>query len=218
MEEGGKTEQGWNLDFQDRRDVPMTARRMMGMENAGGSSRAKAVKDVLGRGTTPPGFLADRAETEAVAALKQVLQKGSVVSENNRRTSRDRDLEEFQKFVADGWVLAREPAGMVFQTLFMMWMAGTHVNVFSVMSTVSSGFMVLGRMRDFRKTFRPLESRHPGKAAFLWPAKLMYLLLCLAGLVAVQWNCRRLGFLPTSESDWAGYLEPLAKPSIIALA
>jgi hypothetical protein len=88
--------------------------------------------------------------------------------------------------------------------LFMMWMVGNSVQIFSIMMC---GMLLLNPVRGILSvatTFEKLEDANVN----LWLQKLAFVgaqLLCLGiGL----YKCQSMGLLPTTTSDWLSFLEP----------
>ena len=96
------------------------------------------------------------------------------------------------------WELARSPAQGLPLTMFMMWMAGSGVQIFSIMIT-------------FTSILNPVRAIMASKAAFARFAepgvdtrlpRLAFVALHVAALLVALNKLENMGLLPTHVSDW----------------
>lgn len=88
----------------------------------------------------------------------------------------------------------------------MLYMAAPDVQVFSVMSVVTVGFMQVRGLLGVRRAFRGIVDGCRDVQGRLWAQVSVYALLYALGVTAAALKCGQMGFLPTKESDWVGLL------------
>ena len=139
----------------------------------------------------PPGFAAS-----AVAAREAEETTGAGAVKR-----RDADAAFKQ---AKAWELAKSPAAQLPMMLFMMWMSGNGVQIFSIMIT-------------FTGIMNPVKAIMASGAAFARFAdagvdtrtpRLAFVVLQCGGLLFALNKLDKMGLLPTHASDW----QPSAPP------
>eukprot|EP00245_Coleochaete_scutata_P006169 TRINITY_DN20368_c0_g1_i1.p1 TRINITY_DN20368_c0_g1~~TRINITY_DN20368_c0_g1_i1.p1 ORF type:complete len:175 (-),score=33.33 TRINITY_DN20368_c0_g1_i1:413-937(-) len=150
-------------------------------------STTKEVPDPLGYGKLP-GELEDRGDGR---------QKKEVMEADFKN----------QKAMEFG----QSPFKQVLMMGFMMYMAGTQINLFTIGIVVSGVWQPINALRNLDKSFEPFKDP---RNSLLLP-KLMFVLLQLAALGLCVWKLNALGLLPTHSSDWVSSLSP---PSVIEFA
>ena len=94
-------------------------------------------------------------------------------------------------------------------TLFMFYMTGNNLSIFTIMITVAFLFRPLSELFSINKAFVPFE----GKGVNLFLPKMLYLLLHLVILGAAIYKFSAMGVLPVNAIDWVYLLEYKEKPS-----
>lgn len=133
----------------------------------------------------PPGF--DKAAGREVAARSAGPRGGdanlAVVQQAKQRALVDRATGAFKSI------------GLL---CFMMWMSGSQLHIFSIMSTMSGVFQPLSAILSSGKLFeeedKTLETRKP---------QLLYCGIQLLGLGYALYKLNGMGLLPTHLSDYA---------------
>lgn len=107
---------------------------------------------------------------------------------------------------AASWRLAFVPCRNLLTGAFALFMTGTSVHMFSVMTTVTILFVQVSALSGHHTGFQGLVRNNPELKRKLLPQYLVHLSLCLVGVGGALWQCNRLGFLPTTESDFTAFL------------
>ncbi|GAA6039248.1 hypothetical protein JCM8097_003226 [Rhodosporidiobolus ruineniae] len=120
------------------------------------------------------------------------------------------------------WELALAPAKNVPMQAFMMYMSGSGIQIFSVMSVWFLLKQAVGGIMGVEKAFQPFtvasKTKTPASdappASFL-QQKAVYV-LCQFGLLAVGlWKINSMGLLPKSEADFAPFRSyPIPRPPV----
>ncbi|KAL6046326.1 ER membrane protein complex subunit 4 [Balamuthia mandrillaris] len=141
-------------------------------------------------GVTPPlGFGAD---TDYAGS-------GPSNSARKRLATDKNALRELKKKRA--WELGTSPAKSIFMTMFMVWMTGNSVNIFSIMIAL---FTLINPLKSIFQT-RQAFSRFAELGSDLILPQLAYIGLHLLTLSIGAYKCYNLGVLPT-EADLAAAL------------
>lgn len=192
------------LDLTDRSHVFIPERPSTGV----GSRAAR------GEYASPPGFpagglLAARPARRA-AATESASRKTAAALRADQEVAR---REKMQKDYMAAWSDAFSPGRSLFTSGFMMWMAGNSVHVFSIMSVFTVVFMQFKALFGVFATFKRVVRRNPDLKGRLGGHVVLYLALCLFGVVGALYKCQLLGLLPTEEGDWVALL-PAETPSL----
>jgi len=134
------------------------------------------------------------------ADLPAPLGSDSVISDivNNARQARDIAAMKTKK--AND--LANGQAKSIFFTLFMLWMSGSGINIFSIMITVGTLFTPLKGFLNLNTSFKHLE----GEGVDLLFPKVKYLFFNLVVLGATTYKLQSMGLLPFAAGDWIGLI------------
>lgn len=107
------------------------------------------------------------------------------------------------------WAVAQSPAKSIFMNMFMAWMSGSSIGIFSIMVM---GYMLYGPLQTIASTSATFKAYEDDGVSLALP-KLVYIALNL-GVVAVGlYKAYSLGLLQISDSDWAIYL-PVKAPLV----
>ena len=97
-------------------------------------------------------------------------------------------------------MIAYGPGKSILTTAFMLYMSGTSIQIFSIMSTGMALLNPLKAIASTDATFKKFE----GVDVKL--AKLLFIALHLAQVGVALYNCSRMGLLPVTSADWLSYL------------
>jgi ER membrane protein complex subunit 4 len=100
--------------------------------------------------------------------------------------------------------MATQPGKQMFMTMFMMWMAGSGVHIFSIMIVGMAVWTPIKAVTQVQTYFQAVQSDNLD----LTQAKLIYIALNLAGLGVALYKCFTMGLLPLSSADWVSLVEP----------
>ncbi|MES1917017.1 MAG: hypothetical protein MHM6MM_008780 [Cercozoa sp. M6MM] len=108
-------------------------------------------------------------------------------------TSDDSQLQLRSK---QAMAVARSPLGSLFQTALMLWMAGSSLQIFSIMMIGMALFRPISALFKINQAFRSFD----GSGVDLALPKLVYAALQLAGLGIALYKLHGMGVLPTAAS------------------
>ena len=101
--------------------------------------------------------------------------------------------------------LAWSPGKSLLTTAFMLYMSGTSIQLFSIMTTgmaLMTPAKAIAGIQDTFKEFKKednIDTRLP---------KLLYLGLQLLSLAVALYQCSRMGLLPVTSADWTAFIPP----------
>ena len=101
--------------------------------------------------------------------------------------------------------IAWSPGRGIFQTCFMLWMSGTSIQIFSIMTTGMALFNPLRAIAMTEETFKDFKAEDIGEMDVRLP-KLLFVALQLACLGAALYQCSRMGLLPMTSADWTSFI------------
>ena len=90
----------------------------------------------------------------------------------------------------------------IFSTLLMLYFAGSHL---SIMSVMLCAIMVSGPVKaflGFRSSFKVFDDALPPNDPMLRQSKIVYLLINAGVLAIGVWKIGQLGILPFTEADY----------------
>lgn len=105
---------------------------------------------------------------------------------------------------AKAWETATAPLKNILMIAFMLWMAGSTVQIFSIGILVSALWQPISGIRAISSAF---EAFKDPRVDTLTP-KLVFFLVNMAGLGIGLAKLNSLGLLPTHASDWVSSLPP----------
>jgi len=94
------------------------------------------------------------------------------------------------------WEIATSPAKSILFTVFMLWMSGSGVHIFSLMAVILNFMTPIKGILSTNAVFAKFDD------VSLFFQKLVYILLNGVILACTLYKCSTMGLLPTS-SDWA---------------
>ena len=99
------------------------------------------------------------------------------------------------------WAVAMAPGKQLPMMMFMMWMTGNGLHLFSIMMTGMALWTPVKSTLALNTAFQNI--RVPGREISLAQQKLVYLGCCIAGLCIGAWKLDKMGLLPLTSADWA---------------
>ena len=163
---------GWQFDLVDGRDSKLIPAPSSSSSSSSSTSTALDLK--------PFGFgveVSTSDEEETVSAEKETAAKSK-----------------------QAMALALSPGKSILTTAFMLYMSGTSIQIFSIMSTGMALLNPLKAVASTEATFRKFEG------ADLNLPKLVFIALNLAQVAVALYNCSRMGLLPVTSADWLSYI------------
>ncbi|PVU90106.1 hypothetical protein BB559_002445 [Furculomyces boomerangus] len=108
------------------------------------------------------------------------------------------------------WDLATGPAKTLAMQMFMSWMSGSSVQIFSILITGMVLMTPIKAIMSIGSVFEPLEhSRISGEADInLFIQKLIFLMINTVGIIFGLYRLAIMGLLPTTTSDWLNFALP----------
>ncbi|GAA5984951.1 hypothetical protein JCM10908_002465 [Rhodotorula pacifica] len=161
------------------------------------------------RVAAPPGYAAPT--TQPGSKPSRTTSTSSLTTTKPPRTvAAGVDLDELRQQKA--WELATSPAKAVPMQAFMMYMSGSGIQIFSIMSVWFLLKQAVAGAMGVQQAFAGFDAAVKPKSASSSPSsspqsflqqKIVYV-ICQLGLLAVAlWKIRSMGLLPDSAEDWA---------------
>lgn len=92
-------------------------------------------------------------------------------------------------------------------TLFMMWMSGNDIHIFSIMITGMAIYQPIQALAATGTVFAMFNGDESVKGD-VWRARLVYAALCVVALVCGLGKLHFMGLLPTAAADWMDHTPP----------
>jgi ER membrane protein complex subunit 4 len=99
--------------------------------------------------------------------------------------------------------IAYSPGKSLLSTMFMLWMAGSSIQIFSIMMTGMSLWNPLRALLGTNEAFKAFEKE---EGIDLKVPKLIYAGLQLVAIAVALYKCSTMGLLPLTSADWITYL------------
>ncbi len=100
------------------------------------------------------------------------------------------------------------PVKQLPMTMFMLWMAGSDIHIFSIMMTGMAIMGPISALGNVNSVFRVFEGDAAVKAQ-VFQGKLIYLACCIVALGVGLAKLHFMGLLPTAAADWIDHSPPL---------
>lgn len=101
------------------------------------------------------------------------------------------------------WEHGKSPLSNIFSTLLMMYFAGSHLSIVSLMLCAVMISGPIKSLMSFKSSFKIFDDALLGKdETILFSAKAVYLLINAAVLAVAIWKIGQLGLLPFTEADY----------------
>lgn len=98
------------------------------------------------------------------------------------------------------WAVAMAPGKQIPMMMFMFWMTGSGLHLFSIMMTGMAMMNPIRALLAIGTAFQNIKV--PGREINLTQQKLVYLACVVAGLVVASWKLNKMGLLPLTSADW----------------
>ncbi|PRP81619.1 hypothetical protein PROFUN_01126 [Planoprotostelium fungivorum] len=138
-------------------------------------------------------------QVESVETSNFTIRHGA---EESRVATRQNKTGNTELKYKKAWEQAKAPAGSIFMTMFMAWMSGSSVHIFSIMITIYSFINPVKAILSLNNVF----SRFEDPSYSLLPHKLAFIAIHLVTIIIAVYKCSVLGLLPTTASDWSSML------------
>ncbi len=186
----------WGLDYFDESSVSSAPRAKAG-------ARARKVLDTL---SVPAGYPPDLPARDCNALNAAILPKNTSGNKSGGSSDTADEARSLRDAYSAAWSLAFAPARGLLTGAFACFMTGGSVHMFSVMTALGVSFMQISGLANATALFRGVVERTPALKGKIVPQFLVHFLLCCLGVAGALWQCHRLGFLPTTESDYTALL------------
>eukprot|EP00298_Acanthocystis_sp_HF-20_P006632 c16428_g1_i1.p1 GENE.c16428_g1_i1~~c16428_g1_i1.p1 ORF type:complete len:133 (+),score=23.31 c16428_g1_i1:34-399(+) len=103
--------------------------------------------------------------------------------------------------------MATAPAKNIFMTMFMMWMSGSSVQIFSIMITFYTAWGAISAILSVNKMFEKFQEL----GVDVLQDKLIFIAIQIAIFGVALYKGNSLGILPTTTSDFA-FRYPILEP------
>mmetsp|Transcript_4578 Transcript_4578/g.8004 ORF Transcript_4578/g.8004 Transcript_4578/m.8004 type:complete len:219 (-) Transcript_4578:738-1394(-) len=187
---------------------------IVGSSSTIGSQLSKVDSD-LEQFRNAPGLITDKTilseldslntETKSKSKSKSATSNNSIIKNG---TVSDQEIARMSMILQRSWNLAFAPAQQLIYVGFVLWMAGSGLHIFSIMTTLTCVFMSIQSVFSAfsGNAFAALEAEMPSCRKYLWPQKIVAMLLSLITFGLAVRKCINLRFLPTSPADWVALL------------
>ncbi len=102
--------------------------------------------------------------------------------------------------------LAQAPGKSLFTTALMLWMSGSNLHIFSIMSTGMALINPIKGILSINQTFDKFNTKED--PVDLKIPKLIFIALQLLTIGMALYKCSTMGLLPLTSSDWTVYIPP----------
>jgi len=116
----------------------------------------------------------------------------------------DKEKEVLARKVARVNALQWAPVRSLPMNLFIMWMTGNEIQIFSIMVTGMAVYSPFQALAATNATFKPFAS-DPELRSDVWRCKLVYVVMCFVALGVGLWKLQNMGLLPTGAADWVDH-------------
>ena len=103
---------------------------------------------------------------------------------------------------AKAWALAKSPMGSIPQTLFMFWMYGGSISIFTIVYTMHFITAPIRAIGSISQTFKQFEH----KDVNLLLPKLAFFAMQLVLLGIALYKFSAMGIIPVNPADWSGII------------
>ena len=99
------------------------------------------------------------------------------------------------------------PVSSLPMNLFMLWMAGNEIGIFSIMITGNAIYSPISQLLKTNETFAAFNGDDEVKEE-LFRCKLVYAAMCVVALLVGLAKLHFMGLLPTAAADWLDHTPP----------
>jgi len=152
---------------------------------------------------SPPGYDASaRANAPDARERSNAGASGTSAASDARAL----ELERSKLRVRRAFAHAQSSVSSIAMMAFMQWMSGSSVQIFSIMVVFGGVAQTTKAIVSSKATFDAFKDGDPN--ADVRPARWMFCVVQLAGLLLTLRKLNVMGLLPTHASDWASALRP----------
>lgn len=184
----------WGLDYRDESGTTTTTR----------VRATAAARSALDAHSAPPGFPPKQSPRDP-SALRRAFPS---TSSSDAAADPAADAARLRQAYNRAWGLAFAPARGLLTGAFAIFVSGSGVHLFSLMTAVTILLLQLQGLFGAPAAFAAAVAAEPGLKGRLRAQFCMHIGLCWFGVCGALFQWARLGFLPTTNSDWAGLLPP----------
>ena len=102
--------------------------------------------------------------------------------------------------VQQAWAFAKSPLSQLPMMMFMMWMTGTNLSIYTIMFTMQFAMSPFKAIFNANQAFEQFEF----KGLSLTLPKLMYIGCNLVTVSLAAYKFSKMGIIPVLCADWAG--------------
>lgn len=129
------------------------------------------------------------------------LKSGS--STGSQQQEQEETQELFDRRTAALQNLAFSPLKQVFMTSFMMYMAGSNLHFFSILTVINGMYSPMNAILNSGNAFRQI----PGSRVDVISPRIMFCGIHFLGLLFAIYRVNMMGLLPTHVSDWLSLIQ-----------
>eukprot|EP00744_Colponema_vietnamica_P015937 GILI01022350.1.p1 GENE.GILI01022350.1~~GILI01022350.1.p1 ORF type:complete len:186 (+),score=32.74 GILI01022350.1:54-560(+) len=129
--------------------------------------------------------------------------KPSLADSEESRPTKQSQTQTKELKIKKCWETATAPAKNIFMNVFMLWMAGSSVHIFSIMIVFMTMMTPLKAVLSVNSAFSKFEGI--GRET-LFTNKLVFIALNFVNLAAGLWKLSTLGLLPVNSGDWVSII------------
>ncbi|KAL1915521.1 uncharacterized protein VTP21DRAFT_6645 [Calcarisporiella thermophila] len=127
---------------------------------------------------------------------------------NLKHQSHEEPTDQSSLKLKKAWDVALAPAKSIPMNMFMLWMSGNGVQIFSMIITFMLFFQPIKAIMNIQSMFERYESSSKSQDYSLLAPKLVFIALQIAMMCLGLYKCSAMGLLPTSTSDWLAFMPP----------
>jgi hypothetical protein len=110
------------------------------------------------------------------------------------------------------WDIAFKNFKSIPMTLFMFYMVGDSINIMPILMIGGYLWSTIGQLMKVGSVLEQLKKNSPSQ----YPLQLLtWIFGQLLMLGCLMWKCNRMGLLPTHDSDWLAFRDPIKRLNFI---
>ena len=130
----------------------------------------------------------------------------TMMGSGSSTANRDKQAEIMTKM---SWAVAMAPGKQLPMMVFMFWMTGNGLHLFSIMMTGMALMTPVKSLMNMNTAFANIKM--PDREINLTQQKLVYIGCVCAGLCVGAWKLNKMGLLPLTSADWVTMV-PVREP------
>ena len=120
------------------------------------------------------------------------------------RASQRLNVTQQEVYEKNAWNFAKSPTSQLPMFLFMMWMTGSSLSIYTIMFTMNFALAPFKAIFNVNQAFEQFEF----KGVSLTMPKLLYIGCNLITVGLASYKFSKMGIIPVLCSDWAGLFAP----------